>query len=68
MLSLYIYIYLNIITLDKYIIFDCPGQVELYTHNTAIKNIINILEKRDYRVKIKGNLLLLLNIIAFHFI
>ncbi|OUM57656.1 hypothetical protein PIROE2DRAFT_64879, partial [Piromyces sp. E2] len=35
---------------DKYIIFDCPGQVELYTHNTAIKNIINILEKRDYRV------------------
>ncbi|KAG4099993.1 hypothetical protein H8356DRAFT_1663488 [Neocallimastix lanati (nom. inval.)] len=35
---------------DKYIIFDCPGQVELYTHNTAIKNIINILEKRDYRL------------------
>jgi len=35
---------------DKYIIFDCPGQVELYTHNTAIKNIIDILEKRDYRL------------------
>jgi len=34
----------------KYIIFDCPGQVELYTHNTAIKNIINILEKRDFRL------------------
>ncbi|ORX50781.1 hypothetical protein BCR36DRAFT_352177 [Piromyces finnis] len=35
---------------DKYIIFDCPGQVELYTHNNAIKNIISILEKRDYRL------------------
>lgn len=35
---------------DKYIIFDCPGQVELYTHHKSMKNIISILEKRDYRL------------------
>ncbi|KAJ3083818.1 GPN-loop GTPase 2 [Quaeritorhiza haematococci] len=35
---------------DKYIIFDCPGQVELYTHNMAVKNVIDVLVKRDYRL------------------
>ena len=29
----------------RYLIIDCPGQVELYTHNSAIKNIIYRLEK-----------------------
>ena len=30
---------------DRYLIIDCPGQVELFTHNNAIKNIISRLEK-----------------------
>ena len=30
---------------DHYLIIDCPGQVELYTHNNAVKNIISRLEK-----------------------
>ncbi|CAD5124213.1 unnamed protein product [Dimorphilus gyrociliatus] len=30
---------------DKYLIFDCPGQVELYTHLPAIKNVITLLSK-----------------------
>jgi GTPase SAR1 family protein len=30
---------------NHYLIIDCPGQVELYTHNNAIKNIISRLEK-----------------------
>lgn len=36
---------------DDYIVFDCPGQVELYTHNDAMKRILNRLEKIGYRVK-----------------
>lgn len=35
---------------DDYIVFDCPGQVELYTHNDAMKRIIARLEKIGYRV------------------
>ncbi|KAJ3125962.1 GPN-loop GTPase 2 [Physocladia obscura] len=34
----------------KYLIFDCPGQVELYTHNNAMRNILRILEKHDFRL------------------
>ncbi|KAG0293954.1 GPN-loop GTPase 2 [Linnemannia gamsii] len=35
---------------DDYIVFDCPGQVELYTHNDAMKRILNRLEKMGYRL------------------
>jgi len=35
---------------DSYLIFDMPGQVELYTHHTATKNIFEKLEKLDYRL------------------
>jgi GTPase SAR1 family protein len=35
---------------DKYILFDCPGQVELFTNNDALKNIIQNLQKLDYRL------------------
>ena len=30
---------------DHYLILDCPGQVELYTHNDAVKNIVKRIEK-----------------------
>ena len=30
---------------NQYLIFDFPGQVELYTHNSAVKNLIKKLEK-----------------------
>lgn len=30
---------------DHYFLFDCPGQVELYTHHSAIKNITSSLIK-----------------------
>eukprot|EP00124_Ichthyophonus_hoferi_P006014 Ihof_evm2s1120 gene=Ihof_evmTU2s1120 len=32
-----------------YILFDCPGQVELYTHHKSIHNIVRQLEKMNYR-------------------
>jgi GTPase SAR1 family protein len=35
---------------DKYLIIDCPGQVELYTHHESIKNIVDAMLKRDFRV------------------
>ncbi len=36
---------------DDYILFDCPGQVELYTHHTSLRNIFYRLQKKlGYRV------------------
>jgi len=35
---------------NKYLLFDCPGQVELFTHNSALKNIIIELQKLDTRL------------------
>ncbi|KAF2672262.1 ATP binding protein [Microthyrium microscopicum] len=39
-------------TLDNdYILFDCPGQVELFTHHESLRNIIGKLAKKlDYRL------------------
>ncbi len=34
---------------DHYVLFDCPGQVELYTHNNAVKNLVEQLTKWNYR-------------------
>lgn len=34
----------------KYLIFDCPGQVELYTHHHSMKNIFAKLENLGYRL------------------
>ena len=30
---------------DKYILFDCPGQVELFSHHGSLRNIITQLMK-----------------------
>lgn len=35
---------------DDYIIFDCPGQIELYTHMTVIRQLINTLQNMNFRV------------------
>ena len=35
---------------DHYILFDCPGQVELYTHHKSVKNILEQLTKWNYRL------------------
>lgn len=39
-----------------YFLFDCPGQVELYTHHQSVRNVVRQLEKWDFRVS-KGNCL-----------
>ncbi|CEL94063.1 unnamed protein product [Vitrella brassicaformis CCMP3155] len=35
---------------DTYVLFDCPGQVELYTHEGTMRNILEKLGKIDCRL------------------
>ncbi|KAF4956633.1 hypothetical protein FSARC_11511 [Fusarium sarcochroum] len=35
---------------EDYIIFDCPGQVELYTHHSSLRNIFYKLQKIGFRL------------------
>ncbi|KAF2803078.1 uncharacterized protein BDZ99DRAFT_576343 [Mytilinidion resinicola] len=35
---------------DDYILFDCPGQVELFTHHASLRNIFYRLQKLGYRL------------------
>lgn len=35
---------------DDYILFDCPGQVELYTHHNSLRNIFFKLQKLGFRM------------------
>lgn len=38
------------INADDYVLFDCPGQVELFTHHSALRNIFFQIQKLGYRV------------------
>ena len=41
---------------DDYVLFDCPGQVELFTHHDSLRQIVNALVKRSgYRVSFFNN-------------
>ena len=33
-------------------LFDCPGQVELFTHHESLRNIFFRIQKFGYRVRI----------------
>ncbi|BFY97412.1 hypothetical protein BsWGS_00452 [Bradybaena similaris] len=35
---------------DKYILFDFPGQVELYTHHNSVKNLLEKLDSWNFRL------------------
>ncbi|KAL1839786.1 hypothetical protein VTJ49DRAFT_1160 [Mycothermus thermophilus] len=35
---------------EDYILFDCPGQVEIYTHHTSLRNVFYKLQKMGYRL------------------
>lgn len=41
-----------------YVLFDCPGQVELYTHHNSLRNIFFKLQKLGYRVRRYGHRIL----------
>jgi hypothetical protein len=36
---------------NYYFLFDCPGQVELYTHHSSFRNIVAQMQKWSYRVR-----------------
>lgn len=35
---------------EDYVLFDCPGQVELFTHHGSLRNIFMRIQKMGYRV------------------
>ncbi|RXM96573.1 GPN-loop GTPase 3 [Acipenser ruthenus] len=35
---------------DDYVLFDCPGQIELYTHLPVMKQIVEQLQQWEFRV------------------
>lgn len=35
---------------DEYFLFDCPGQIELYSHVPMMRQLINELQRRDFRI------------------
>ncbi|KAJ5125643.1 GPN-loop GTPase 2 [Penicillium atrosanguineum] len=36
---------------EDYVLFDCPGQVELFTHHASLRNIFFRIQKLGYRVR-----------------
>jgi GTPase SAR1 family protein len=43
---------------EDYVLFDCPGQVELFTHHASLRRVVGALERWGYRVCIFPFLLL----------
>ena len=37
---------------EDYVLFDCPGQVELFTHHDSLRKIVFALQKMGYRVSV----------------
>lgn len=35
---------------DDYILFDCPGQIELHTHYDVIKKFVELLQSLEFRI------------------
>ncbi len=36
---------------DDYLIIDCPGQIELYSHMDVMKQLVDLLQMWGYRVR-----------------
>lgn len=39
------------VAIEDYVLFDCPGQVELFTHHESLRNIFFRIQKSGYRVR-----------------
>eukprot|EP00397_Hematodinium_sp_SG-2012_P049482 GEMP01057074.1.p1 GENE.GEMP01057074.1~~GEMP01057074.1.p1 ORF type:complete len:266 (+),score=33.36 GEMP01057074.1:42-839(+) len=35
---------------DEYLLFDCPGQIELYSHVPMMRQLVDELQRRDFRI------------------
>jgi len=40
-------VFICAIIYSRYIIIDCPGQVELYTHHNSLRNVLEHLVSKD---------------------
>ena len=36
---------------EDYVLFDCPGQVEVFTHHSSLRNLFGRIQKLGYRVR-----------------
>lgn len=36
---------------EDYVLFDCPGQVELFTHHESLRRVFLRIQKMGYRVR-----------------
>lgn len=52
---------------ESYVLFDCPGQVELYTHHNSLRNIFFKIQKMGYRVSSRQAYAYLHNHIPYSF-
>ena len=39
---------------EDYVLFDCPGQVELFTHHESLKKMFMKIQKFGYRVRVSS--------------
>ena len=39
------------LAVGKYVLFDCPGQVELFTNHDSLRRVFFRLQKLGYRVR-----------------
>jgi len=37
---------------EDYVLFDCPGQVEVFTHHGSLRNVFLRIQRRGYRVRL----------------
>ena len=49
---------------EKYVLFDCPGQAELFTSHDSLRNVVKRIEKLGYRVRPSLRLSLLCHCVA----
>ncbi|KAI9831720.1 MAG: hypothetical protein M1826_003051 [Phylliscum demangeonii] len=35
---------------EDYVLFDCPGQVEIFTHHASLRNVLRRVQKMGYRL------------------
>ncbi|KAI4454478.1 xpa-binding protein 1-related [Holotrichia oblita] len=35
---------------DDYLVFDCPGQIELYTHLPTVRKLVNLLQSWNFNI------------------
>lgn len=44
----------NLVHSETYFLFDCPGQIELYTHHKSVHNILHTIHNKwNFRVSLR---------------